>query len=58
MSKNSIYEKGRKCSCCGIHLDSSDSYSIKFNKRGRDIILCNDCDRDANIPQKPYYKEE
>ena len=38
-----VYNHGHKCSVCGRHLDSYDSFSIKF-KDGKEIIKCLDCD--------------
>lgn len=42
--------KKTKCHVCGRQLESSDSFSIRFNPK--EVVTCSDCDVDINVKQK------
>jgi RNase P subunit RPR2 len=42
--------KKTRCHNCGRALESSDSFSIRFNPK--EVVTCSDCDIDLHVPQK------
>jgi ssDNA-binding Zn-finger/Zn-ribbon topoisomerase 1 len=46
-----MYDKGVKCHVCGKHMDSSESYSIRFDRK-ETKPRCPDCDRDLDAERR------